>query len=131
VARNDAPSVLCPSARLKEGAILVGIVNAEGQVTFLPDRLVVNRGFIDNAQQGRSPEKRFRFADTCVKSACRQWSEDRCGVVEQVLGVVSSDQLSEDLPDCSIRSQCRWYLQRKADACWSCSFVITDCLDES
>ncbi len=127
--RIDPPNVLCPSARLNEGAILVGIVTADGTVAFAADRLVVNRDFVANARQGRSPEKRFRFADLCVKSACRQWSTDRCGVIDQVVAGIPVNLRSPGLPQCSIRPQCRWFSQSGADACRVCSLVVTDCLE--
>jgi len=130
VNRTDPPNVLCPSARMNEGAILVGIVLQDGQVAFSLDRLTVNREFLLNARQGRSPEKRFRFGDVCVKSGCLQWTDDGCGVVENVLGAVSASGEITELPNCSIRSQCRWYFQRGSDACQVCSLVVTDCLVE-
>jgi hypothetical protein len=127
----DPPAILCPSARMKEGAILVGIVLANGQVAFSADRLVVNRDFVENARQGRSPEKRFRFGDMCVKSGCRQWTGERCGVVDQVLAAVPAGERHAALPQCSIRAQCRWYAQSGADACHVCPLIVTDCLEES
>jgi len=130
VSQTDPPNVLCPSARMKEGAILVGIVLADGQIAFSADRLIVNRGFLENARRGRSPEKRFRFGDVCVKAGCKQWADAGCGVVEQILAGASLSERHPELPNCSIRSQCRWYFQRGADACKVCTLVVTDCLEE-
>ena len=129
--RTDPPTVLCPSARLKEGALLVGIVLGDGRIAFSSDRLMVNCDFVENAKQGRPAEKRFRFGDVCVKTGCQQWSGDRCGVVDQILAAVPVDQWSPGLPECGIRSQCRWYKQTGADACRICVLVVTDCLEES
>jgi hypothetical protein len=131
VSRIEAPNVLCPSARLKEGAILVGIVLGDGSVAFAADRLVVNQQFIENALQGRAPEKRFRFGDTCVKSGCLQWKGSRCGVIDQILEAIPPHGSPWPLPECSIRPQCRWYGQSGAAACRVCPQVVTDCLEES
>ena len=131
MSRIEAPNVLCPSARLKEGAILVGIVLADGSVAFAADRLVVNRQFVENARQGRSPEKRFRFGDACVQSGCLQWKDNRCGVIDQILEAAPIHELPVALPECSIRPQCRWYGQSGASACRICTLVVTDCLQES
>jgi hypothetical protein len=131
VSRIDPPNVLCPSARLKEGAILVGIVLADGRVAFSTERLMVNQEFVQNARQGRSPEKRFRFGDACVKGSCRQWTWDRCGVIDQILAANPTHELELELPECSIRSQCRWYSQSGPNACRICPLIVTDCLDES
>ena len=129
--RLDSPSVLCPSARAKEGAALIGIVMGDGRVAFSADRLVVNPGFLENASAGRAPEKRFRFGDLCVQSGCRQWTGTRCGVIDEVLEHVPEEEKSRELPACSIRPQCRWYNQVGAEACRVCSLVVTDCLDEA
>jgi len=131
VSRIDAPNVLCPSARLKEGAILVGIVLADGSIAFAADRLVVNQQFVENASQGRAPEKRFRFGDTCVKSGCMQWKGDRCGVIDQIVEAVPLHALPSALPECSIRPQCRWFGQSGASACRVCPQVVTDCIEEA
>jgi hypothetical protein len=127
----DPQDVLCPSARMKEGALLVGIVLPDGQVAFSIDRLIVSQDFLVNARRGRSPEKRFRFGDVCVKAGCRQWTGAGCGVVEQVLAGISISERLTELPNCSIRSQCRWYSQRGSNACHVCPLVVTECLEES
>ena len=127
---NDSAKILCPSARLKEGAILLGIVRADGRVAFAVDRLVVNGDFVTNAQRGRSPERRFRFADACVRGACAQWTGTRCGVIDQVIDEVPPAALESRLPQCSIRPRCRWYHQSGGEACRACRVVITDCRKE-
>ena len=129
---GDTTSILCPSTRMKEGVTLLGIVMPDGRVAFTANRLVVGRDFVSNAQEGRSPEKRFRFADMCVRTACTQWTGTRCGVIDDVLNdaPAKGSQVQAELPQCSIRSQCRWYDQAGAEACRVCPLVITDCCAE-
>jgi len=124
-------AVLCPSAPMHSGGVLLGIVLADGRVAFAPDRIVVDHDFVESAQQGRPAEKRFRFAGACVQSACRQWSGSRCGVIDRVLDAVPSEDYTSDLPVCSIRAQCRWFAQNGATACKVCSMVITDSRPDS
>jgi hypothetical protein len=128
--RVDSPTVLCPSARMKEGAVLLGIVQADGRIAFAAHRLEVNQDFVQSALQGRPAEKRFRFSDVCVQSGCRQWTGERCGVVDQILAAAPADQLSLEMPECSIRPQCRWYNQNGWQACRVCPLVVTDCIEE-
>jgi hypothetical protein len=119
---------------MKEGVTLLGIVMPNGRVAFSPDRIEVNREFVANAREGRSPEKRFRFADACVRAACKQWTGTRCGVIDEVLNDMPAHplQAGSQLPHCSIRFQCRWYEQAGAEACRACTLVITDCrMDEA
>jgi len=130
VNRPDVPQLLCPSARMKQGAVLLGIVMADGRVAFAPNRLAVNSEFESNAREGRSPEKRFRFADTCVQRGCAQWTGTRCGVIDEVSAEVPISAWQSDLPQCSIRPQCRWHHQIGSQACRACPVVITDCRSE-
>jgi hypothetical protein len=124
---ND--SILCPSAHCEDGAILLGIVIADGRVAFASDRIVVDEEFVRIAHQGRSPEMRFRFSAPCVKAACRQWTGERCGVIDAILDHLTPGEPGDPLPACSIRSQCRWYKQSGPRACCVCPLVVTDSRD--
>src|SRR4051794_19922623 len=122
----------CPSSRCKEGAILLGIVLADGKVAFVKDRVVVDGPFVQNAtaEGSRAPESRFRFGSPCAKGGCRQWTGSRCGVIDSVLeeARVQNYQRQSDtpLPECSIRNDCRWFDQTGADACAVCDLVVTE-----
>ena len=118
----------CPSARCKTGSNLLGIVERTGRVTFLNQKTVVTKEFVQIAQRGRAPEKRFRFSNACITSACRQWTGEKCGVIEQVLRIIPPDQRCMELPECTIRPNCRWFQQHGATACSVCPFVITDAM---
>ena len=87
---------------------------------------MVDEFFVKLAHEGRQPEKRFRFADTCVKTGCLQWGNGRCGVIDRVLAANPDHKDSEELPKCSIRTNCRWYLQWGARACGICPLIVTD-----
>ncbi|MBI5145818.1 MAG: hypothetical protein HZA84_01195 [Thaumarchaeota archaeon] len=119
--------LMCPSAKCDDGAILLGVVQKNGHIAFLSEKLTVNNEFIQIAHKGRMPEKRFRFANTCVMSGCKQWTGKRCSVIDEVIKVIL-DTVEEpnEIPDCSIRSQCRWYSQCGAKACAVCPEVVTD-----
>ena len=119
--------LLCPSSRCAEGAILLGVVQEDGTISFVPDRVTVDRLFVETARKGRAPEKRFRFSTKCAKQGCAQWKGDRCGVIDEVFHYAKTeDAEAGSLPSCSIRSQCRWYAQTGPAACAVCSYVITD-----
>jgi len=105
---------------------LLGIVFPDGRVAFASDRIILGEEFVQAAQQGRSPESRFRFGGTCVREGCRQWTGERCGVIDTVIDSIGDSVPKEGLPDCSIRPQCRWYLQSGASACTVCPYVQTD-----
>jgi hypothetical protein len=123
-------TILCPSWKCEAGASLIGIVLPDGSVAFSKDRIVVDGAFVEVAQQGRSPEKRFRFSSTCKRAACIQWSEGKCGIADRIVvehaEAVNAAGENFVLPECSIRPQCRWHLQSGDAACRACPEVITD-----
>jgi hypothetical protein len=131
---DDAPERSCPSARCEPGATLLGIVNGDGTVGYITPPLQIDDQFVQRVKQGRDPEKRFRFAGTCVEGGCKQWTGSRCGVIDRVLaaGVAPAAPAGEDagarasLPQCAIRSTCRWFAQSGADACRVCPLIATD-----
>jgi hypothetical protein len=123
----DSEKILCPSSPIHEGAILVGIVMRDGRVAFASDRIVVDAEFVRIAREGDSPEARFRFGSACAKTGCAQWSGERCGVIDRVMDEAAAGTGEpQQLPECSIRPQCRWFHQRGAAACAVCPEVITD-----
>ena len=123
---------LCPSARCAPGATLLGIVGNGGVVGYVRPQIEIDEAFVEIAEQGRTPEKRFRFASSCVEGDCVQWTGSRCGVIDEVLELQADGRLpvAEELPACTIRRDCRWYAQSGRRACFVCPFVVTDTLPD-
>lgn len=126
---TDEKTILCPSSTCEEGSILLGVVQKDGHVYFLNEKMMVNKEFVEIARSGRSPEKRFRFSNKCVQGSCKQWSVNRCGVIDQLIEVFGPKDEPLKLPNCSIRSQCRWYDQHGGRACVVCPETITNSLE--
>jgi hypothetical protein len=118
--------ILCPSARCKENAILLGVVQDNGHVQFVENRIHIDDEFVKISKDGRPPEKRFRFSDTCVEAKCEQWTGSHCGIIDEIIAAIGSDVHSDELPSCSIRKECRWFKQCGPSACHICPYVITD-----
>lgn len=127
--KESDKKVLCPSSNCEEGAILLGIVNDKGQINFLKERFVIDNDFIEKAESDTTPESRFRFSKKCHKSGCAQWTGKECGVINDVIFLSTNLTPRKTLPQCSIRSQCRWYTQKGEEACKVCHYVITDTRD--
>jgi hypothetical protein len=123
-------SILCPSGRCQDGAILLGIVQEDGYVSIANEKIVIDKEFVQIAHCGRSPEKRFRFAENCVNVGCKQWAHGRCGVIDKVTEILSPKEEITAVPECPIRPECRWYKQCGSKACVVCPEVITDLKDE-
>jgi len=120
-------ATLCPSAPLKEGAVLLGIVMPDGRVAFAGDRLIVNDGFVLDALEGRVAETGFRFAGPCVQGGCSHWTGARCRAFDSLPADGQFAGPEPSLPACSIRSQCRWFQQTGAGACRACLLLVTVC----
>jgi hypothetical protein len=125
----DNKNLMCPSSVCREGAVLIGIVMPDGRIGYSAEQVKVDADFVETARQGRQPEKRFRFAGTCVKSGCGQWTGSRCGVIDHVAEEFKDVAVME-LPQCSIRDSCRWFAQLGAEACGVCPLVVTDLIEE-
>ena len=127
---NPDTGRLCPSARCEDGAILLGIVGKNGVVGYVRPLMRVDEAFVRKAREGHAPERRFRFSQPCIESACKQWSGDRCGVIDRALPAAEEAGASytsgKALPRCTIRPRCRWFAQAGRDACAVCPLVITD-----
>jgi hypothetical protein len=125
-----ASKVLCPSSRAKPGAKLLGVRQDDGTVAILPTVFQIDLNFVENASKNGKPEEQFRFANSCVESGCVQWSGSRCGVSDRALQHLDSIPLASELPECSIRPQCRWFLQSGPDACKICPYILTEITEE-
>jgi hypothetical protein len=129
---SDAHRILCPSARCEEGAILIGLVGGDGQISYLFPSMEIDDEFVKRAHAGRSPERRFRFAQPCVRERCCEWTGERCGVIDRLVDEVAALEPTQwtepgrSLPHCSIRPNCRWWIQTGPEACRTCPLVITD-----
>ncbi|MFZ1527573.1 MAG: hypothetical protein WAT19_02405 [Ferruginibacter sp.] len=118
---------LCPSTTCHEGAVILGVVQGNETVALLNAGLIADQDFVKKVKEQGSPEKRFRFADTCRKCGCRQWTGSECGVIKEFSEAnIHLNGNEHELPNCIIRPRCRWYSQEGANACQICPFVITD-----
>ena len=118
--------MLCPSAECQDGAILLGIVQRDQTVSFLSTTLIINQEFVQISKLGRSPKKRFRFSNSCIKYSCNQWIGERCGVIDKLTEIVGKEKKADPLPSCSIREECRWFEQCGSAACSICPQIVTD-----
>jgi len=127
----DRRRIMCPSSVCSEGATLLGIVKGNGTISFVKEKLTVTKNFVEISKTGRKPESRFRFANTCLQAPCVHWKENKCSLVDNMVNVFSKVAADvNDLPECTIRSDCRWYDQHGSKACTVCPYLIYE-LDPS
>lgn len=129
---NSTSNQLCPSSSCQKGATLLGVVQNDKTVTLLNMPLTIDKAFVDKTKEAGSPEKRFRFANKCVKNGCKQWTGSACGVID-LLAKINTNIEENDAPlkPCMIRDRCRWFKQEGKKACTICTFVVTNNMEES
>ncbi len=117
---------LCPSSKLSKGAYLLGIKNEENKIDILSEPVKVDGELLEKFNtHDTKAEKALRFTNKCVQSGCKQWTGEKCGVIDNILEKVEEKYIEDNLPDCAIRSTCRWYFQEGASACKVCTLVTT------
>lgn len=111
--------ILCPAAAPTEDALLFGMLDRWGQVTYSKVAIPVGKKLLMELPSGA--EREFRFASACARSACAYWS-DGCGLSSRLSQFQAFRLDGEDgyLPACSIRSHCRWFLQDGESMCACC-----------
>jgi hypothetical protein len=120
----------CPSSNASEGSILLGVINTNGTVGFISNKIELTGELYHEMLKKGEPEKHFRFSTDCVESGCHQWQSGKCSVIQKILHINEDLQLEDQLPACSIRSSCRWYFQEGSKACSFCPYIITDMLQK-
>jgi hypothetical protein len=116
----------CPSAPCIEGALLVGVRTGAGRLAYVQPPTRVDADFVRQAQERGRPESRFRFSLPCIEAGCSQWNGRGCGLVDMLIEDERDAPAAGRLPTCAIRSTCRWYAQRGADACAVCPLIVAD-----
>jgi len=122
--KNKSEDKLCPSYVCKTGAKLFGIVGKSGTVSYLETPITVTEAFVAEVSKGTPPEQRFRFSGKCIENGCSQWNPEhsKCTLSTKVIATIG--QNGKDLPDCAIRSKCRWHSQDGEKACFSCNEIL-------
>jgi hypothetical protein len=118
--------LLCPSAQpTVNGAVAIGVVEyaeRRAEIAYLERPLPASPGLLRLAEPVR-PTEIFRFAAPCQQSACEHWSGADCKLIRRIVQFVPP--VSESLPRCHIRTQCRWYAEQGRPACLRCPSVVT------
>jgi hypothetical protein len=69
------------------------------------------------------PTEVFRLAAPCVETQCRHFDGKDCHLVTRIVQILPA--VTEALPTCRIRPECRWFEQEGRLACLRCPQVIT------
>jgi len=120
-------SFLCPSAQLDMAdAQVIGVVERSGdeaRVAYLNEHLPVTDDILKMAG-GVRPTEVFRLGARCEEKACSHFDGTRCQLATRIVQILPA--VSEALPACVIRPECRWFAQEGRAACMRCPQVVTE-----
>jgi hypothetical protein len=123
----DRSVSLCPSAQPDwPQAIAIGTVGGTAdapRVTHLETALPVTADLLALVDPV-TPAEVLRFAAPCLCDGCVHYDDDTCHLAQRVIDVLPP--VTERLPKCSIRRDCRWWQQEGREACTRCPQIVTD-----
>jgi hypothetical protein len=118
--------LLCPSAQPEMADCRVlGVMGgsvAEPRLAYLDQPAPVTPEILALAGPVK-PTEVFRFAAHCVESQCCHFDGKDCKLATRIVQILPA--VTEALPACRIRHECRWYLQEGRPACMRCPQVLT------
>jgi hypothetical protein len=119
-------SLLCPSAQAEmPGCRVVGVMAGtadEPRLAYLEEPTAATPEILALAGPVK-PTEVFRLAAPCVESQCRHYDGKDCHLATRIVQILPA--VTEALPKCRIRPECRWFQQEGRPACLRCPQVIT------
>jgi hypothetical protein len=124
---NASSTLSCPSTTARDpDARVFGVVlgGAEApEIAYLPEPVPLST--IDTPlPPDVNPTEIYRLAGRCAKSDCQHYSGTHCRLGEHV--ATTLEVVTRALPPCSIRHECRWFHEQRAQACLRCPQVVTE-----
>jgi hypothetical protein len=120
-------ALLCPSAQPEMlGSIIFGVVGGtvdEPRIGYLTDLQPVTPEVLALAREVK-PTEVFRIAAPCANSGCTHFDGVGCRLAERVAQLLP--RVTDKLPFCKIRRDCRWWRQEGVAACRRCPQVVTE-----
>jgi hypothetical protein len=118
---------LCPSARpeLPESVVfgVIGGTVEKPHVTYLKQPQPITDDLIALSAPV-TPTEVLRTAAPCAANGCQHFDGTNCRLAMRIVEQLPT--MTEQLPPCSIRRDCRWWQQEGKSACMRCPQVITD-----
>jgi hypothetical protein len=122
-----ARETLCPSARpALDKSIAFGVIGGtveEPHVTYLKQPLPITDDLIAASAPVTLAEV-LRSAAPCAAKGCQHFDGANCRLAMRIVEQLPA--VTETLPPCAIRRDCRWWQQEGRAACMRCPQVVTD-----
>lgn len=123
---------LCPSAR-PEGknsavfGVVAGTVDKPHVNYFRQPQPVTDE--LSLVTSPVKPTEVFRISAECTNNGCKHFDGQNCRLATRIANQLPV--VTETLPPCPIRRDCRWWQQEGKSACMRCPQIITDRYDSS
>jgi hypothetical protein len=121
----------CPSAQPTEGAFVFGVVEGDvgaPRVSYLDEKVPVTDELLAMAAPVR-PSEVFRIAAPCATHACQHYDGKDCQLATKLVQL--TPPVTDTLPACQVRPDCRWWRQEGKVACMVCPGVRTQSFNVS
>jgi hypothetical protein len=120
-------TLMCPSAGTEmAGSVIFGVVAGtptQPQVIHLPTVKAIPAELLA-LDSPVEPTEIFRIAAACIENNCVHFDGSNCRLTQRI--VEGLPAVSDTLPACAIRSNCRWWHQEGKAACLRCQQVVRD-----
>jgi len=118
--------VLCPSSQPGvAGSMVFGVIGGsaeEPRVRWIEKPVPLTEELL--ALTGPVPPTQvLRIAAPCQESACCHFDGADCRLAAKLVQLVPS--VTDSLPPCRIRQDCRWFVQEGRAACARCPQIVT------
>lgn len=108
-----------------EGARVFGIVVSQPptpEVAWLEEPIPVTPELL--AKTGDvEPQQLFRVTAPCQESRCTHFDGSHCQLAVRIVQILPA--VTDSLPPCQLRINCRWFVQEGKPACLRCPQVVT------
>jgi hypothetical protein len=119
-------SLRCPSAQPGMGDVRVlGVVGGSAdkpRVSYLNETVAATPDILALAGPV-APTEVFRLSSRCEEKKCVHFDGRDCQLAVRIVEMLPA--VSESLPPCTIRHECRWYKQEGRAACLRCPQIMT------
>ncbi len=124
--------VLCPSAQPEiAGCVVFGVIGgtaAQPHVSWLERPVPVTEDLLALAGPVH-PTEVLRLAAPCQEKSCCHFDGVDCRLATRLVQLLPA--VTEPLPPCQIRADCRWFLQEGRLACKRCPQIVTCAMNPS
>jgi len=128
IAPASSADAYCPSAQpqMREPRVL-GVVRG-GETSYLTEHVPLTDDLLALTEP-IGPSRVLRIAARCEENACTHFDGVNCRLAARIVQLLPA--VSDVLPACLIRPECRWYRQEGRAACMRCPQIVTEFTDDN